>query len=197
MRKEKLEELQCYIEEYKTIKIETLNKESKFIKIVPHLCYINNGRIINREKIVKNGSSGSAVIIMSVTPHDEVLTVIEPRVFTKNTVGVGFPAGYIEKGEGVIEAASRELLEETGYKAKRIQEIDSFYQDEGCSSAYNHSLIAWDAVKVAEQNLDESEITKYMLFKYKELFELEELGYITGSNTKLTLAKSKKYMEGR
>lgn len=196
MRSEKLNELNSIVSEYKTIKLEKTNSDSKFIKVVPHLCYINNGRVITREKIVKSGSDGSAVIVMSVTPSNEVLVVVEPRFFTKNGVGVGFPSGYINEGEDAISAAYRELCEETGYVPKRVEEIDAYYQDEGCSSAYNHSLIAWNCVKMYDQRLDDSEMVKYMLFSYDELFELEDMGLITGANTKLTLAKSRKYMKG-
>ena len=43
--------------------------------------------------------------------------------------------------------------------------------------------------------VDESEIIKYMVFNYNELLELEEIGYIMGGNTKLALAKTKKYFK--
>lgn len=36
---------------------------------------------------------------MPVLKNNEILTIIEPRVFTDLTVGIGFPAGYIENGE--------------------------------------------------------------------------------------------------
>ncbi len=133
---------------------------------------------------------------MPFTKDNEVLTIIEPRVFTNLTVGVGFPAGYIEKNECVKLGALRELREETGYTTNDIIEIDSFYQDEGCSSALNHLFIAKNVIKTFNQSLDEYEIVKYMLFDYDELFELENLGYIKGSNSKLLLEKSKKYMKG-
>ena len=76
-------------------------------------------------------------------------------------------------------------------------ELDSFYQDEGVSSALNHIFLALDCQKKFEQDLDKDEIVKYMTFNYEELFELENMGYIKGCNTKLALEKSKVYMKGR
>lgn len=192
MRKEKLEELKQYIEELKTIKF---NKTSgTFLKSEGYNCTLNNGVIIKREKLIKGNNDGSAVIIMPVTNSNEILTVIEPRVFTKETVGIGLPAGYIEKGEDVKYSALRELREETGYITENIIKIDSFYQDEGCSSAYNHIFLALNCIKKYPQQLDKDELIKYMLFSYEELEELEQLGYIKGGNTKLALAKTKKYL---
>lgn len=192
MRKEKLEELKQYIEELKTIKF---NKTSgTFLKSEGYNCTLNNGVIIKREKLIKGNNDGSAVIIMPVTTNNEILTVIEPRVFTKETVGIGLPAGYIEKGEDVKYSALRELREETGYITENIIKIDSFYQDEGCSSAYNHIFLALNCIKKYPQQLDKDELIKYMLFSYEELEELEQLGYIKGGNTKLALAKTKKYL---
>lgn len=46
----------------------------------------------------------SFTLIMPITSDNEILTVIEPRVFTERTVAVSFPARYIEKGEDPYEA---------------------------------------------------------------------------------------------
>ena len=197
IRKEKLEELKEIIEELKTVqvKIRKVEEENKFLQSKSYDFKLNNGIIIPREKLFKGGKDGSAAIIMPVLTNKEILTVIEPRVFTDMTVGVGFPAGYIEQYEDPTLAALRELKEETGYVPTNIMEIDSFYQDEGCSSALNHIFLALGCAKFYDQKLDKDEIIRYMTFNYDELFELEKLGYIRGCNTKLALEKSKIYMK--
>ena len=196
IRKEKLEELKKYIEELKTIKVESriVDNSKKWIQSEPANYYLNNGLVIPRERLVKGKNDGSAAIIMPVLKNNEILTIIEPRVFTDLTVGIGFPAGYIEKGEEPMMGAKRELMEETGYYPKEMFELDSFYQDEGCSSALNHLFLAKLCEKKGEQKLDENEIIKYMTFTYDELLELENLNYIKGVNSKMTLVKAKKYM---
>ena len=199
IRKEKLEELKEIVEELKTIEVieREIYQENKFLQSKGYYFKLNNGIIIPRERLIKGGKDGSAAIIMPVLPNNEVLTIIEPRVFTELTVGVGFPAGYIENGEDKKVGALRELKEETGFVPKEMILMDSFYQDEGVSSALNHIFLALNCEKKFEQELDKDEIVKYMMFNYDELFELEKLGYITGANSKLALAKSKVYMKGR
>lgn len=199
IRKEKLEELKCIVEELKTIQIEEreILQEKKFLKSVAYNIKLNNGVILPREKLIKGNNDGSAAVIIPFLSNDEVLTVIEPRVFTELTVGVGFPAGYIEHGEDIFTGALRELREETGFVPKKTILIDSFYQDDGCSSALNRIFLAFNCEKKFPQNLDSYEIVRYMSFTYDELFELEKLGYIKGCNSKLALEKSKKYIRKR
>lgn len=199
MRKEKSEELKEYLNELKTIEVikRDIENNKKFLQSEAYSFKLNNGLIIPREKLLKGNNDGSAAIIMPITVNNEILTVIEPRVFTDLTVGVGFPAGYIEQGEEPYIGALRELREETGYVTDDIFEIDSFYQDEGISSALNRIYLANNCIKKYEQKLDKDEIVRYMLFTYEELLELEKMGYIRGCNTKLALAKSKKYVKGR
>lgn len=198
MRKDKIEELKSIVNDLKTIKVieRDIKQEDKFLQSQAYYFKLNNGITIPREKLIKEKKDGSASIIMPVVGK-EILTVIEPRVFTRLTVGVGFPAGYIENDEDAKTGALRELKEETGYVPSEMIEMDKFYQDEGCSSALNHIFLALSCKKESEQSLDKDEIIKYMFFNYEELFELEKLGYIMGSNSKLALEKSKIYMKGR
>lgn len=186
--KQKLEELKTYIEEIKLLELAKKEEKAKFLQSEVYTCTLNNGKIITREKLIKGGREGSAAIIVPITIDNQILTVIEPRVFTREGVGIGFPAGYIEEGEEPEVAAKRELEEETGYVSDELIELDLFYQDEGCSSALNHIFLALNCIKEKEQKLDKDEIIQYMLFTYDEILELEKLGYITGANTKLAIA---------
>ena len=72
--------------------------------------------------------------------------------------------------------------------------LDKFYQDEGCSKAYNHSFIAFNSICKYPKKLDVGEKIRCMTFNLEELEKLEEMGYINGANSKLTLAKGKKYI---
>ena len=197
MRKEKLIELKSLIEELKVIKFEKQDVESKFIKSEVYDCTLNNGEIIRREKLIKGNNDGSAAIVLPITIENNVLLVVEPRVFTKRTVGLGLPAGYIEPGEEGIDAAKRELSEETGYVPKEIVPLGGFYQDMGISSAFNQLFLATGCEKKDTQHLDEGEYIRYFECTYDEALELIDMGYIQGCNAIITLEKAKQYVKGR
>ena len=182
-----------YFEEYKTKSKEKI-EENKFLSIEAYSIKLNNGKIIKREKILKNKSDGSAAIVLPITEDNKVILAIEPRVFTEKTVDVGVPAGYIEEGEEAVVAAQRELLEETGYYSDNLLEIGKFYQDQGCSEALNHYFIAQNCVKVTDQKLDESEFIKFVEVSLDELYELYNSGYITGLNSAYLIEASIKYL---
>lgn len=195
---DKIKEIETYYEELKTIDmIKTSSDKSGFLKIEKYDCKLNNGHTIKREKILKNKKDGSAAIILPITEDNKVILAIEPRVFTKETVDIGLPAGYIEENELPVLSAIRELEEETGYTSNDLELLGSYYQDQGCSGAYNFYYLARNCKKVKEQKLDKDEFIKYILVTFEELEELMKRGYIKGLNSAYAIEKSKQYIKER
>lgn len=216
MEKKSLKELRMLLEELKTIKktlvpksevyrpfikeidgrqyisLEDLTK-GQFVTNERYICTLNNGEDIIREKIRKAKKDGSAVIVIPVTEENEIIVTVEPRVFTEKTVGVGFPAGYIEDGESPEVSALRELQEEVGVIPKKLIPLACFYQDEGISAAKNTAYLALGCTEGYEKNPDEGEFVEYFKCSFPEVLELQEEGYIEGSNSIIAIEKAKNY----
>ena len=194
MRKEKLEELNEYVELLKTKKKDLIEKTGDFINVNKYLVELNNGEVITREKIVKGNSNGNASIVLPVTVDGNVILVVQPRVFTRSGVGIELPAGYVDENEDYEVAARRELFEETGYVPESVRLLGEFYQDQGCSSAYNKSFLAEGCRKIGSQSLDSSEFIKYFECSVDELYELVELGMINDLQSQYTIERAKQYI---
>ena len=93
------------------INIKELYK-GNFITLFEEDYRLPNGEVMKRERIRKNNGK-EAVIIVAKTDDDRYLLVVQNRI--NGITSVEFPSGYIEEGETIIEAANRELMEETGY----------------------------------------------------------------------------------
>ncbi len=79
---------------------------------------------------------------------DGRLLLIDHYRFQTDSRGWEIPAGQIESGEQVLEAARRELLEETGHTAKRWQRLGHYYPSNGSSNQVFHVYIGWDVYRV-------------------------------------------------
>lgn len=198
MRKKIIEELERLKEEYKVLSKKELKGATQgFLSVKTYQCILNNDNVINREKLFKGKRDGSAVVIVPVTEDGNTILVIQPRVFTEDSIGVEVPAGYIDGNETPKEAALRELREETGYVPEELIPLASYYQDQGISSALNHAFLAINCKKVCEQELDESEYISYLECKFSEAIELVEEGTINDANSIIALTKAKKELRRR
>ena len=87
-------------------------KEYEFISRDPHL---------TKERFGNNVPAGVGMVSFSVN-KDKILLQSEFRLATNHFV-YNFPAGLIDKGETVEQAAKRELKEETGLDLVQIDKV--------------------------------------------------------------------------
>jgi 8-oxo-dGTP pyrophosphatase MutT (NUDIX family) len=88
------------------------------------------------------------------------------------------PAGVIEAEEATIEAARRELREETGFEAERIEPLISVAPEPARSSTRAHFFFARGGRRVSELALDHSEELEVLLVPVAELLDLVDRGQI-------------------
>jgi ADP-ribose pyrophosphatase len=84
-----------------------------------------------------------SVVIAAVDGEGQVLLVRQYRKATGKEL-VELPAGVMEAGETPLEAALRELREETGHTAARMTHLGSFYSAPGTMTECLHAFLAQD-----------------------------------------------------
>ena len=151
-----------------------------FINLIREVYSLPNNRTITREKIVKNGGKDSVIIVATDSNGNYILT-FQTRINDK--IIAEFPSGYIEDGEGVIEAAKRELKEETGYVSDIVTLLDEFYYSVGIDNSICYIVRMKNSVKAFDVNSNEN--LTYGIFTEEELKYLLNNNIICGGLNKL------------
>lgn len=151
-----------------------------FIKLIREFYSLPNNKTITREKIVKNGGKDS-VIIVATDSNDNYILTFQTRINDK--IIAEFPSGYIENGEDVIEAAKRELKEETGYVSDNVTLLNESYYSVGIDNSVCCIVRMKNCVKAF--NVNPNENLTYGIFTEEELKYLLNNNIMCGSLNKL------------
>ncbi len=114
-----------------------------------------------RWEFAERVNAGGGVIIVAVTPEDRLLLVEQYRAAIEAKT-IEMPAGLVgdlehAAGEHAVEAARRELLEETGYEAGRIEFLMAGPSSSGMSNEIMAFVRAYDLRRVHAGGGDETE----------------------------------------
>ncbi len=123
--------------------------EGKFIRVVKR----NNWEFVER----KNATG--IVAIVAVTNDNNLVLIKQYREPVQKFV-IEIPAGLVgdtDRNETIETAARRELMEETGYHAKKIEEIGTFAISPGVSTELLTYVVATDLEKQGEGEGDGTE----------------------------------------
>jgi len=123
-----------------------------------------NGRIIERHHFLD--FEHPAVVVLTENSDRRVLFVRVCR-YTTGATDWDLPAGGIAPGESVIEAAQREVREETGYQCDGSQLVYSYYAMNGIANQLFHIVRCTATTQVAQS--DASEISDVQWFGKAEI----------------------------
>ena len=164
-------------------------KKMEEIKIESQLLY--NGRILKLFKDKVRLDDGREAI-KEVVRHNEAICVLP--IEKENIIlvrqfrypiqreSIEIPAGLLESGEKPEEAAQRELKEETGYSAKNIRKLFSFYSSPGFTDEKLHLFIA-EGLELGAQDMDPDEEIDVVKMSAEELYSKIFNGEIEDSKT--------------
>ncbi len=142
--------------------------KSRLFTIEQMYLRFSNGAERIYERICSHGQG--AVLIVALNAHGSLLLVREYAAGTDN-YELGFPKGVIDKGESIFEAANRELREETGFAAKRLDKLRTLSLAPGYFAARIEVILARDLYPSPLQG-DEPEapeVVEWPLDDYNEL----------------------------
>ncbi|MBX7170765.1 MAG: NUDIX hydrolase [Pyrinomonadaceae bacterium] len=128
--------------------------------------------------------SGSAVIIPVF--DDKTVALVRQYRHAAQKYLLELPAGSLEKGETPENCAAREIQEEIGYRAEKIELLTEFYVSPGFLNEKMFVFLATELTEVG-QNLDDDEMLSVERFSFPEIYQMIKQGEFEDAKTMLGL----------
>jgi ADP-ribose pyrophosphatase len=140
-----------------------------------------NGKKATREFIDHPG----AVAIVPFLDKNHVVMVRQYR-HPVGEVTLELPAGKLDKGESLMKCLKRELQEETGYTARKITPLISYWPTPAFANEVLHLYLA-ENLKPGKMNTDEDEFLQCVVVPFEKALKMVKRGEIRDSKTVIGL----------
>ncbi|MBX7060035.1 MAG: NUDIX hydrolase [Pyrinomonadaceae bacterium] len=159
----------------KTISSEPIYQGRVFDITLDTIC--ENGHEYTREIVVHKGSA----VIMPVFDDGTIALVRQYRHAAAEYL-LELPAGTLNAGEDAEVGARRELEEEIGVVAEKIEKLCEFYVSPGFLTEKMHLFMAFGLTETA-QNLDDDEFVEIERYSLADLTTMVKDGRIVDAKT--------------
>ncbi|MFC4436685.1 MULTISPECIES: NUDIX hydrolase [Natrialbaceae] len=133
-------------------------------------------------------SEPASVCILPFTPDGDVVCIEEWRQAVSR-ISYGLPVGGTESEDDDLEAAARrELAEETGHEAERLEPLVTVEPANGIADAVLNFFVARGCCPTAEQQLDHNESIRVTKLELEELVDAIGNGDIRDGRTVLAIS---------
>ena len=151
--------------------------KNKLFSVVEEVATDPSGFEIKRSIIRHPGSA----VMMAVDEQERVLLVKQFRLPAEAELWE-LPAGRIDPGESALEAAKRELREETGYQAKKWTELASFWASPGYVQEKMNVFLAEELTEGKQEPMEDERI-EIRWFDKDELHRMIRAGQVIDGKT--------------
>ena len=117
-----------------------------------------------------------AVVVLPLLDDGRVCLIRNYRLSVKQTL-IELPAGTLEPGEEPIVNAERELIEETGYRAVKLEQLHAFYLSPGILDERMHLFLA-TGLTAGATALEAGEEIENLIVPWEEALEMAVDGRI-------------------
>ncbi|MEJ2597046.1 MAG: NUDIX hydrolase [Anaerolineales bacterium] len=138
--------------------------------------------------------TGQCVGVLPYLDDDRVILVRQFRYVFGENQRWEMPTGGVRPGEGLLEAARRELREEIGYDAGELQPISTYYPSKSVMHETAHLYIGRDLVRAVEIP-DDTEFFEVASFPFEQVLGMVLANEIRDSMTVIAVLHAA-YMRG-
>jgi ADP-ribose pyrophosphatase len=135
-----------------------------------------------RDVIRHNGSVVILAVDTESNPKDPGILLIRQYRHAAGKLLLELPAGRIEPGEKVMAAGKRELIEETGYRAKRWSRHTNYYASPGFLTETMTILLA-EGLTLGEASPEDDEKIEIHMTPLSQVLRLIHAGKIEDGKT--------------
>ena len=145
---------------------EASDSKTVYLELFQDTVRTTNGRTLR----YTHYSSSDVVVVVPFLDASRIVMIQQYR-YPLGKVLLEFPAGHVEKNESPLATAMRELQEETGYRAKKVEHVYDYHPSVSKSRQTVHVFRA-TGLADGKTDHDSTEDIKVEIVKVKDLAKM-------------------------